>query len=149
MLVSFDIGVSLSDPAWAAVAPTLYWTQISVCTFHCGDSIIARGSESCAARAALGRRSRGCTRRRGRTGRTGRSTGRSRRGGAWTSRVRLLVRAERRSDQRSTSSRTCFQSHRDSRGGLRYRNLARFPSRRIVILNHGLNHGSSQMTAAP
>jgi hypothetical protein len=29
--VFFDIGVSLSDPAWAAVAPTRYWTQIAVC----------------------------------------------------------------------------------------------------------------------
>jgi hypothetical protein len=58
-----DIGVSWSDPAWAAVAPTRYWTQISVCTFklHC-ESIIARGS--CASRSALSRRSGGCTRRR-------------------------------------------------------------------------------------
>jgi hypothetical protein len=40
MFVSFDIGISLSDPAWAAVAPTRYWTQIAVCTFHC-ESIIA------------------------------------------------------------------------------------------------------------
>jgi hypothetical protein len=47
--VFFDIDVSLSDPAWAAVAPTRYWTQIVVCTLHC-ESIIARGS--CAARAA-------------------------------------------------------------------------------------------------
>jgi hypothetical protein len=93
--------VLLSDPgpAWAAVAPTRYSTQIAVCTLHC-ESIIARGS--CAARVALSRRSRGCTRRRGRTGSTGRSTGRScrsslgpaeyicwsERSGARTSRVR-------------------------------------------------------------
>jgi hypothetical protein len=64
--VFFIIGVSLSDLAWAAVAPTRYWTQIAVCTLHC-ESIIARGS--CAAMAG------GCTRRRGRTGRTGRSCG--------------------------------------------------------------------------
>jgi hypothetical protein len=47
--VFFNIGVSFSDPAWAAVAPTWYWTQIAVCTLHY-ESIIARGS--CAARAA-------------------------------------------------------------------------------------------------
>jgi hypothetical protein len=64
----------LSDLAWAAAAPTLYWTQIAVCTLHC-ESMIARGS--CAARAALSRRSGGCTQRRGRAGRTGRSTGRA------------------------------------------------------------------------
>jgi hypothetical protein len=58
--------------------PTRYWTHIVVCTLHC-KSIITRGS--CAAR-ALSRRSRGCTRRRGRTRCSGRSTGRSRRGGA-------------------------------------------------------------------
>ncbi len=51
------------------------------------------------AEATLSRSSRGCTRRRGSIGSTGRSTGRSRRSGAQTSRVRLLVRAERRSDQ--------------------------------------------------
>jgi hypothetical protein len=105
--VFFDIGVSLSDAAWAAVAPTRYWTQIEVCTLHC-ESIIARGA--CAARAALSRCSWGCTWQRGRTGRTGRSTGCStsfsRRSGARTSRVRLLVRAERRSDQQSTSTMT-------------------------------------------
>jgi hypothetical protein len=84
--VFFDIGVSLSDPAWAAVAPTWYWTQIAGCTLHC-ESIIARGS--CAARAALSRRSGGCTRWRDSTGHsTGRSTGRSRRSGARSSRVR-------------------------------------------------------------
>jgi hypothetical protein len=76
--VFFDIGVSLSDPAWAAVAPARYWSQIAVCTLHC-ESIITRGS--CAARAALSRRSEGCTRRRGRIRCTGRSTGRSRRSG--------------------------------------------------------------------
>jgi hypothetical protein len=59
--------------------PTRYWTQIVVCTLHC-KSIITRGA--CAARAALSRRSRGCTRRRGRTRCSGRSTGRSRRSGA-------------------------------------------------------------------
>jgi hypothetical protein len=91
MFVSFDIGVSLSDPAWAAVAPTRHWTPIVVCTFHC-ESIIARGS--CAARAALSRRTKGCTRRRGRTGPTGRSTGRSRQSGARSSRVRLLQWSE-------------------------------------------------------
>jgi hypothetical protein len=48
--VFFDICVSLSGPALAAVAPTRYWTQIAVCTLHC-ESIIARGSF--AARAAL------------------------------------------------------------------------------------------------
>jgi hypothetical protein len=52
--VFFNIGISLSDPAWAAVAPTRYWTQIAVCSLHC-ESIIARGS--CTARAALSRRS--------------------------------------------------------------------------------------------
>jgi hypothetical protein len=37
MFVSFNIGVSLSDTAWAAVtvASTRYWTQISVCTMYC------------------------------------------------------------------------------------------------------------------
>jgi hypothetical protein len=35
MFVSFDISVSLSDTAWAAVAPTRYWTQIAVCTIYC------------------------------------------------------------------------------------------------------------------
>ncbi len=77
-------------------------TDCGVCTLHC-KSIITRGS--CAARAALGRRSGACTRRRGRTGHTGRSTGRSRRSGVRTSRVRQLVRAERLSDsdQQSTS----------------------------------------------
>ncbi len=54
--------------------PTRYWTQIAVCTLHC-ESIITRGS--CAARAALSRRSGGCTRRRGSTRCTGRSTRRS------------------------------------------------------------------------
>jgi hypothetical protein len=122
MFMSFNIGVSSSDPAWAAVAITRYWTQITVCTFHC-ESIIARGS--CAARATLSRHSRGCTRRCSRTGSTGRSTDRSRRCGARTSRVRL-------------------QSHRDRRGDLRYRRSARFPSRHIVNYNHGLNNGSSQ-----
>ena len=68
--VFFDLGVYLWDPAWAAVAPTLYWTQIAVCTLHC-ESIITRGS--CAARAALSRRSGGCTRRRGHTRCTGRA----------------------------------------------------------------------------
>ncbi len=32
--VFFDIGDSLLDPAWAAVDPTRYWTQIAVCA-HC------------------------------------------------------------------------------------------------------------------
>ncbi len=59
--------------------PTRYWTEIAVCTLHC-ESIITRGS--CAARAALSRRSGGCTRRRGHTRCTGRSTGRSHRSGA-------------------------------------------------------------------
>ena len=35
MFVSFDIGVSLLGTAWAAVAPTRYWTQIAVCTGYC------------------------------------------------------------------------------------------------------------------
>ncbi len=65
--VFFDIGVSLSDPAWAAVAPTSsrYWSQIAVCTLHC-DSIIMIARGSCAALAALrlSRSSGGCTRRR-------------------------------------------------------------------------------------
>ncbi len=30
----FDISVSLSEPAWAAVAPTRFWTQIVVCLLH-------------------------------------------------------------------------------------------------------------------
>ena len=54
--------------------PTRYRTQIAVCTLHC-KSIITRGS--CAARAALSRRSGGCTPRRGSTRCTGRSIGRS------------------------------------------------------------------------
>ena len=54
--------------------PTRYRTQIAVCTLHC-KSIITRCS--CAAWAALSRRSGGCTPRRGRTRCTGRSTGRS------------------------------------------------------------------------
>ena len=33
--VFFDIGVSLSDTARAAVAPSRYWTQIVVCILHC------------------------------------------------------------------------------------------------------------------
>jgi hypothetical protein len=121
--VFFNVGVSLSDPAWAAVAPTWYCTQNVACTLHCEscESIIARGS--CAVWAALSRRSRGCTQRRGRTGLTGRSTccstDCSRQSGARTSRVlvSLLVRAEGRSDQQRTSSRTWFQSHRDRSGG--------------------------------
>jgi hypothetical protein len=61
--------------------PTRYRTQIAVCTLHCKlIRVITRGS--CAARAALSRSSGGCTRRRGRTRCTGRSTGRSRRSGA-------------------------------------------------------------------
>jgi hypothetical protein len=59
--------------------PARYWTQIAVCTLHC-KSIIFRGS--CAARAALSRRSGGCTRRRSRSRCNGRSTGRSRQSGA-------------------------------------------------------------------
>jgi hypothetical protein len=59
--VLFNIGVSLSDPAWAAVVSSRYWTQTAVCTLHC-ESIIACGS--CAARAALSRRSGGFTWRR-------------------------------------------------------------------------------------
>ena len=54
--------------------PTRYRTQIAVCTLHC-KSIITRCS--CAAWAALSRRSGGCTPRRGRTRCTGRSIGRS------------------------------------------------------------------------
>jgi hypothetical protein len=55
MFVPFNIGVSLSDPAWAAVAPTQarYWTEIAMYTFHC-ESIIARGSCTARATAALG-----------------------------------------------------------------------------------------------
>ncbi len=118
--VFFDIGVSLSDPAWAAVAPTRYWTRIAVCTLHC-ESIITRGS--CAA-SALSRRSGGCTRRRCRTGRTGRSTGRSRRCALEPAEyVKLNLVPE-----------SPWPSRRS----------ARFPLRRIVNHNHGLNNGSSQ-----
>ena len=73
MFVSFDIGVSLLGTAWAAVAPTRYWTQIAVCTGYCQYC-------QCCALAAHWLR-------------TGSSTGRSRRSGAQTSRVRLLVLA--------------------------------------------------------
>ncbi len=58
--------------------PKQYWKQIAVCTMHIlwiNHRPWPRGS--CAARAALSRRSGGCTRRRGRTRCTGRSTGRS------------------------------------------------------------------------
>ncbi len=125
-LVLFDIGVSLSDPAWAALAPTRYWTQNAVCTLRC-ESIIARG-----ACAAMSRRSRGCTRRRGRTGRTGRSTGRSRRSALGTAEyVELNLVPE-------TGPESPWPSRRS----------ARFPSRRIVNHNHGLNNGSSQSSHA-
>ena len=78
MFVSFDIGVSfkLSDTAWADVAPTRYWTQIAVCTMYC------QCCQFCSLAAHWLR-----------TGSTGSSTGRSRRSGAQTSRVRLLVLA--------------------------------------------------------
>ncbi len=33
--VFFDIGVPSTDPAWAAVASTRYWTKIVVCRLHC------------------------------------------------------------------------------------------------------------------
>ncbi len=73
----FDIGVFCRiQPG----LPTRYWIQIAVCTLHC-KSIITRGS--CAARATLSRSSGSCTRRRGRTRCTVRSTGRSRQSGAW------------------------------------------------------------------
>jgi hypothetical protein len=80
----FNISVSLSDPAWTAVAPTQDWIQIVVCTLHCQATI---ASSSCAARASLSHCSRGCTRR-CRTGRTGCSTGSIRQSSARTSRVR-------------------------------------------------------------
>ncbi len=93
------------------------------------DSIIAIGScGSCAARAqrraALSCSSGGCTRRRCRTGRTGSSTGRSRRSALGPAEyVKLNLVPE-----------SPWPSRR----------LARFPSRRIVNHNHGLNNGSSQ-----
>jgi hypothetical protein len=96
--VFFNIGVSFSDPAWAAVAPTWYWTQIAVCTLHY-DSIIARGS--CAARS-----SGGCTLQRlhsvARPHRPQHQQQPLER--ARTSRVHLLVLAERRLDQQRMSS---------------------------------------------
>ncbi len=126
--VFFDIGVSLLDPAWATVAPTRYWTQIAVCTLQC-ESIIARGSY--AARAALSCRSGGCTRRRCRTGRTGRSTGRSRRSALGPAEgARLLVEY--------VKLNLVPESQWPSRRS------ARFPLRRIVNHNHGLNNGISQ-----
>ncbi len=36
--MSFDFGVSFSDPAWSAVAPTLYWTQIECAHFIVNQS---------------------------------------------------------------------------------------------------------------
>jgi hypothetical protein len=113
--VFFDICVSLKDPSWAAVAPTLYWTQIVVYILHC-ESIINR--DSCAALAALSRRSGGCTRLRNRR------TGRSRLSGLGPAEyVKLNLVPE-----------SPWPSRR----------LARFPSLRIVNHNHGLNDGSSQ-----
>jgi hypothetical protein len=112
--VFFDFGVSLSGPAWAAAAPTRYWTQIAVCTLHC-ESIIARGSRT--ARAALSRR--GPPQRRlhsaalpHRQQHRPQPPERAR-----TSRVHLLVRAERRSNQQRTSSGTWILSHCGRRGG--------------------------------
>ncbi len=34
----FDVDISLSDPAWAAVTPTWYWTQIAVYTTYYASS---------------------------------------------------------------------------------------------------------------
>jgi hypothetical protein len=98
--VFFDIGVSLSVTAWAAVAPTRYWTQIAVCTLHC-ESIITRGT----------------------------------------------------SDQQSTSAGPSGAALGPAENVKRNlvpespcpsRRSARFPLRRIVNHDHGLNHGSSQ-----
>jgi hypothetical protein len=97
--VFFAIGVSLSDPAWAAVAPTLYWIQIAVCTLHCQcKPITTRGS--CAARAVWQRRLHSAAP----PHRPHRPQHRQQ-------------PPERRSDQQSTSSWTWFQSHRGRRGG--------------------------------
>jgi hypothetical protein len=73
--VFFDIGVSLSDPVLAAVAPARYW--IAVCTLQCKSTI---DRKLCAARGPgrlLPPQRRLQSRRR-----TGGSTGHSRRSGA-------------------------------------------------------------------
>jgi hypothetical protein len=75
---------------------------------HC-ESIITRGS--CAARAALSRRSGGCTRRRGRTRCTGRSTGRTAAAAAAGAGLgrRSSGRSRRSRHQRNTGARDSWR----------------------------------------
>jgi hypothetical protein len=118
--VFFDIGVSLSDLAWAAVAPTRYWTQIVVCTLHC-KSIIARGA-SAAAGAALG-------------GAFAPVAPGAAPAGAARGPAEYVCWSKRRSYVKlNLVPESPWPSLR----------LARFPSLRIVDHNFGLNYGSSQ-----
>jgi hypothetical protein len=104
MFVSFDIGVSLSDTAWAAAGcGSSYLVLDTDCRVHnllpvlpvlrtgCALAALAAAPAALAAAgAAPGPAEYVC----------------------WSE---LLVRAERRLDKQSTSIRTWFQSHRDRR----------------------------------
>jgi hypothetical protein len=132
--VFFDIGVSLSDPAWAAVAPTRYWTQIAVCA-HCiaNQSLpVAHAPPGPPSAAAAEPTLGGAATPAAPAAATGAEPGPAEYVAGPSGATLGLGPAEYVKLNLVPESQ--WPSWRS----------ARFPSRRIVNHNHGLNHGSSQ-----